>query len=372
MSGNSYSFAAIRGIQAGSEYYVIMVPLKLVSKIFEFDNDELPADLRAQRVLSKARVPQIANYISENFETYTLSSLCASVDGDMEFVPASQTNDDFRNVGQLKLSMSARILLNDGQHRRAAIQEALKTRPALENERISIVLFVDQGLENCQQMFADLNKNAVRPSKSLNVLYDRRDPLARMTSKVIEEIEFYRDYVELEKTSLSNRAKNLITLSSLNQANKWLVGSSADRFGENSEELALNFWRRVAEVMIDWKKLQIGAITSGELRKEMVHAHGVMIQAFGIMGARLITTRPNEWSEKLLSLQTINWRKTNTSLWEGRVMRQSRMDGSSRSIGLAANVLIKAVGLDLDDREKGLEDEFNHQLSETKREKIKI
>ena len=53
-------------------------------------------------------------------------------------------------------------------------------------------------------------------------------------------------------------------------------------------------------------------------------------------------------------------------------MRQSRMDGSSRSIGLAANVLIKAVGLDLDDREKGLEDEFNHQLSETKREKIKI
>jgi len=162
------------------------------------------------------------------------------------------------------------------------------------------------------------------------------------------------------------------TDASLNQANKWLVGSSADRFGENSEELALNFWRRVAEVMIDWKKLQIGAITSGELRKEMVHAHGVMIQAFGIMGARLITTRPNEWSEKLLSLQTINWRKTNTSLWEGRVMRQSRMDGSSRSIGLAANVLIKAVGLDLDDREKGLEDEFNHQLSETKREKIKI
>lgn len=359
MSGNNYSFAAIRGIQAASEYYVIMVPLKLVSKIFEFDSEELPADLRAQRVLSKARVPQIASYISENFEAYTLSSLCASVDGDMEFVPASETNDDFRNVGQLKLSMSARILLNDGQHRRAAIQEALKTRPALENERISIVLFVDQGLENSQQMFADLNKNAVRPSKSLNVLYDRRDPLARISSRIIEEVEFYREYVELEKTSLSNRAKNLITLSSLNQANKWLVGQAGDRFGEETEAISLAFWKRVSEVVLDWQKLQIGAITSGELRKEKVHAHGVLVQAFGIMGARLIQTRPSKWSDDMEQLKSMNWHKTNKSLWEGRVMRQSRMDGSSRSISLGANILIKAVGLTLDDRELAMEKEFS-------------
>ena len=31
MSGNFYNFAAIRGVQAGSEYYVIMVPLKMGS-----------------------------------------------------------------------------------------------------------------------------------------------------------------------------------------------------------------------------------------------------------------------------------------------------------------------------------------------------
>lgn len=371
MTGNSYSFAAIRGIQAGSEYYVIMVPLKLVSKIFEFDSEELPADLRAQRVLSKARVPQIANYISENFEAYTLSSLCASVDGDMEFVPASETNDDFRNVGQLKLSMSARILLNDGQHRRAAIQEALKTRPAIENERISIVLFVDQGLENSQQMFADLNKNAVRPSNSLNVLYDRRDPLARLSSRIIEEIEFYREHVELEKTSLSNRAKNLITLSSLNQANKWLVGPDADRFGDGSEAISLAFWNRVFEVIRDWQKLQMGTVTSGELRKEKVHAHGVLVQAFGMMGARLIHARPTKWPEDMARLEAVNWHKTNTSLWEGRVMRQSRMDGSSRSIGLGANVLIKTVGLTHDDRERALEEEFTALKKAAEIEKVR-
>ena len=358
MSGDYYTFAAIRGIQAGNEYYVVMVPLKLVSRIFEFDNEELPAELRAQRVLSKPRVPQIANYISENFETYTLSSLCASVDGEMDFIPASETNPDFRNVGQLKLPMTARILLNDGQHRRAAIQEALKSRPSLENEKISIVLFVDQGLENSQQMFADLNKNAVRPSNSLNVLYDRRDPLARLSTKILEELEFYRNFVECEKTSISNRAKNLITLSSLNRANKALAGASADRFGGRTEEIVLKFWDRVSKVMLDWQKLQGGALTSSELRKEMVHAHGVMVQAFGHMGARLVQAERASWEQKLEALKYVNWHKTNTKLWEGRVMRNGRMDGSSKSITLGANVLLKTVGLTLDDREDLIENEF--------------
>lgn len=357
MSGNFYTFAAIRGIQAGSEYYVVMVPLKLVPKIFDFDCHELPADMRAQRVISNARVPQIAAYLSENFEEYTFSSLCASVDGELEF---SRANEDlaFRNVGELKLSMAARIILNDGQHRRAAIAEALKTRPKLENETISVVLFVDRGLERCQQMFADLNKNAIRPSGSLNVLYDRRNPLARLSTRVLENIPFYQSFVELEKTSLSNRAKNLFTLSSLNQANQWLAGRNADRFGDTTEEIVVEFWRRVSEEIPDWQRLAQGAVTAGDLRKEMVHAHGVMLQAFGLMGSRLITTTPETWSDALRALGAIDWSKRNTELWRPRVMGPTRMDGSSRSVHLAANVLIQAVGLQLNGKEQANEDAY--------------
>jgi DNA sulfur modification protein DndB len=60
--------------------------------------------------------------------------------------------------------MSSRFLINDGQHRRAAIEEALKVRPEFGDETISVVFFIDAGLENSQQMFADLNKHAVRPT----------------------------------------------------------------------------------------------------------------------------------------------------------------------------------------------------------------
>ena len=45
----SYVFPAVRGTQAQREYYVSMVPLDVMSKIFQFADEELPPEIRAQR-----------------------------------------------------------------------------------------------------------------------------------------------------------------------------------------------------------------------------------------------------------------------------------------------------------------------------------
>ena len=48
----SYNFTAIRGIQAGKEYFVAMCPLRIIPKIFLFDEEEIvPPEHRAQRIL---------------------------------------------------------------------------------------------------------------------------------------------------------------------------------------------------------------------------------------------------------------------------------------------------------------------------------
>ena len=39
--------------------------------------------------------------------------------------------------------MTSRFIINDGQHRRAAIEEALKERPELGDETIAVVFFLD-------------------------------------------------------------------------------------------------------------------------------------------------------------------------------------------------------------------------------------
>lgn len=155
-------------------------------------------------------------------------------------------------------------------------------------------------------------------------------------------------------------------MSSLNQANKWLAGQEADRFGENTESTVIAYWRQVSEVIPDWHKLMRGTTTAGDLRKETVHAHGVMLQAFGALGARLIAAKPDGWAESLAPLAEINWSKRNAQLWRPRVMGARGMDGSVKSVHLAANVLIGAVGLPLTEKEQANEDDYLASLAEEK------
>ncbi|WP_050524077.1 DNA sulfur modification protein DndB [Pseudorhodobacter wandonensis] len=348
---NELTFEAIRGVQSRTAYYTVMVPMKMVPRLFIFDGDGLPPDLRAQRVLSKSRVPQIASYLAENWDNYILSSLCASVDGDLTFTPASR-DGALRNVGTLSFAMDARIILNDGQHRRAAIEDALKTRPALENETISVVVFADRGLERSQQMFSDLNMNAVRPSNSLNILYDKRDPLAGLSVEVFRQVPFFNRFLELEKKSLSNRTTKLYTLSSLQQAHEWMVGPAAERFGSSTLDYVVQFWNALYDIMDDWQRLDGGSLNAHDLRQNTVHSHGVLLQSFGVLGGSLIDAFPDTWPEKLQSLSSLDWSRRNATLWEGKVMNDARMNGQRRSVLLGAAVLLETVGLPLEPRMK--------------------
>ena len=179
----NYSFPAVKGIQAGREYYISMVPLKLLSKLFPNNEDVVAPEHRAQRRINEARIPEIKRYILENRETYVFSALSASIDGKFSFVVT-----DNENMGTLFVDMSAVFLINDGQHRKAAIEAAMLEDATLEDETISIVFFADAGLERSQQMFTDLNKHAVKTSNSLSTLYDSRDAVAVATKAVISAV----------------------------------------------------------------------------------------------------------------------------------------------------------------------------------------
>ena len=57
-----YSFPAIKGIQASREYFVIMCPLKILSKLFIFNEDDIPAEYRAQRILNKNKIRRMQRW----------------------------------------------------------------------------------------------------------------------------------------------------------------------------------------------------------------------------------------------------------------------------------------------------------------------
>ena len=109
----SHTFPAARGVQAGRPCYIAMCPMRLVPKIFVFDEAEVPPELRAQRSLNKSRIPEIAEYLIDNPLDYTLSAITASVDEQVHFEPMADTGPAV-NLGMLTVSMSAQILINDG------------------------------------------------------------------------------------------------------------------------------------------------------------------------------------------------------------------------------------------------------------------
>src|SRR2546421_12322350 len=109
MPSFEYVFPAIRGIQAGREYYVSMCPLRLIPRIFLFDEEELKPELRAQRILNKARIPDIARYLLKNPKSYIFSALTASIDGKVRFEPFG-VEDAQRSLGRLHIPMNARFV----------------------------------------------------------------------------------------------------------------------------------------------------------------------------------------------------------------------------------------------------------------------
>src|SRR5437588_8295322 len=121
-----YTFPAIRGVQATREYYTSMCPLRIIPKLFYFDEEEaeLSPELRAQRTLNRTRVPEIASYILTNPKDYAFSALTASIDGEVKF-DALGSDPNSSRVGLLHVPMDARFIINDGQHRRAAIEAAI-------------------------------------------------------------------------------------------------------------------------------------------------------------------------------------------------------------------------------------------------------
>ena len=352
--GFEYVFPAIQGIQAQRGYYVSMCPMRLIPKIFLFNEEELVPELRAQRQLNRVRVPEIARYMVGNTDSYVFSAITASVDAEVSFEPIGDAANG--RIGVLRIPMDAKFIINDGQHRRAAIEMALRDRPELADETIAVVFFLDPKLERCQQMFADLNRYAIRPSSSLGVLYDHRDELALLTKRLVASSPAFKDLVELERTTLSLRSRRLFTLSAIHHATSALLSHVESAEVAERVEKAVDFWETVAENMEEWQLVREGKLTAGEVRQDYINSHAVVLQALGRAGQTLLSQARETLEETLEPLRAIDWRRSNTSLWEGRALIGGRVSKAQQSVLLTTNVIKQRLGLDLSPEERRAED----------------
>lgn len=355
---STLNFPVIKGTQAGREYYVTMWTLRTLKQISIFDEQELPPELRAQRIINKGRIPEIANYVMNNPKDYIFSAITASIDSEVEFDPFDKGSGEDR-LGVLKVPMDAKFIINDGQHRRAAILSALEQRPELGSETIAVVFFLDIGLSRSQQMFADLNRYAIRPSRSLGLLYDHRNEKAKLARMVVMQSDFFKDIVDLEKSSLAPRSRKLFTLSAFYNACADLVHDLATGDVESDAKLARDYWESVAKHFPAWRQIRDGKLASSEAREGFIHSHGIALQALGKAGNALLKSNPGSWKSKLKKLGSIDWSRRNARLWEGRALIGGKVSKVTTNVVLTTNVVKKQLGLPLEPEEDRIEKAYN-------------
>lgn len=345
-----YRFPVVRGKQAGKEYYIGMVPLNMLCKLFSDDNEYVLPEYRAQRRLNETRIPDIKKYILNNRDTYVFSALTASIDGEYNFI-----SSNIEDVGVLEVSLDARFLINDGQHRKAAILAALDEDESIGEETISVVFFADKGLSRSQQMFTDLNKHAVKTSNSIAELYDSRDELAVVTRNVIGNVPFLNEYVDKERDILGKFSSTLFTLNTFYTANRRIL--RREKLDDDFSAFLLKYWTTIANHMIPWIEMHNKELSKMELREQYIASQAVVIQAFGKIGAQLYDGKYD--LEKYISrIENVNWKRS----WEGwrlRVIRSNgRMINNESAISLTAIVIKKTIGLSLNEDEEAQECNF--------------
>lgn len=337
----SYRFPAVKGTQAGSDYYICMVPLGLLNKIFSDGGNDVGPEFRAQRKLNEVRIPEIKNYILNNRDSYVFSALAASVDGKMAFI-----SKDESPAGILEISLDSTFLINDGQHRKAAIQAALEEDESLANETISIVLFRDRGLQRSQQMFTDLNKHAVITSKSLNTLYESKDDIALISKKLVNEIPFFRKYTDKEKDNLGKFSSNIFTLNTFYNANKRILGSG--KHTEQDYEFVLAYWTMVAQNMREWNEMDRGELSKKDLRENYIITQGVTLLALGRLGRFFYDNPNNDMIKCLKGLQSIDWLRSNSQDWQDRAVKHNgKINRNERGIFLTYIQIKRLLGISI-------------------------
>lgn len=341
-----YQFPAVKGRQAGKDYYICMIPLGLMSRIFITDYSDVAAEYRAQRRLNESRIPEICDYILSNRDSYVFSALAASVDGEMQFVQAGSN----ANVGVLEIDMSASFLINDGQHRKAAIDAAIAEDDSLKDETIAVVLYKDQGLQRSQQMFTDLNKHAVTTSKSLNTLYESKDPVALITKKTIDSIPFLRKYTDKEKDNLSKYSSNIFTLNTFQEANKRICKVIPDP--EKAEQLIYSFWNNVVINMREWNEMDSGELSKKSLREDYITTQGLIILALGRLCEFYCANPKIHMEQSLKGLKKIDWLRNNEECWMNRAIKSNgKINRNAQGIFLTYIQLKRLLSLPITNEE---------------------
>lgn len=341
---------AMRGKIGTRTYYACLMPMSAVPNLFKFtDWAGFTPEEREQRVLNDKRVPDLKNYILDNEEDFIFSSITASYKCTPIFDPAPAGNGMDGAIGVLKLKLGDELIINDGQHRCAGIAMALKENPALGEQVISVLLFPWESKERVQQMFSDLNRFVQKTSKSLDILYDKRDAISASTLAFLDQLPVFRDLTDKDNVSLRAKSPKLFTLAALYDANVELLKGREDQEILGNAALLTEYWQEVSKHMPDWQIVHSRHKEAAELRAEKIASHSTVLRALGGLGMELM--KDPAWRDRLGALEAIDWSKKNPE-WDNICIVANSVVSNRQARAATKSFIKNKLGMELTDGER--------------------
>ena len=356
-----YSLPAIRGLQGEESYYTVNIPLRLLPKLLPATDESVPADMRAQRTLNQTRVKKLTNYITSNSTDYTLPALTISMrceDTREQFIPAS---DETPSIGTLHIPMDMQFLVNDGQHRRAAVIEAIKENADLKHHSIPAMLFIHKDMAVERKRFHVLNAYTSKPAASINKLYDEDNSKVQLARRLMKEVEALNGNIELEKGSISGKSNKLWAFVNFGKA----IELACEKVDSQTLEDDLKYFFDTVTVAIKPIHLHSQLDISGvDLRNDYVVAHGVFCEALGIVFNCLYRSQGTKWKTSLKELSKINWKRVNKH-WQLRCVVEGKMKKTTKNIRYTATGILESMGVKLERDWKRFELDYKGEVEES-------
>ena len=194
------------------------------------------------------------------------------------------------------------------------------------------------------------------------MLYDHRDEMSAITKLVVMRSAFFSDLTDMETSNLAARSRKLFTLSALYHANKALLegveidlARTARRCGgQVSGSLA-------AEQFPEWHQVHKREVSAGEIRRDFIHSHGIVLHALGKIGnsLALASTDPDKLGAHAAQAPGDRLAPRATPpMWEGRALLGGKVSKTAANVLLTTAAIRTALGLPLPPEEQRAEDAF--------------
>lgn len=357
---------AIRGKQGSHTFFCANLEYGEIANLVQLPEEVVGDDLfdheeAMQRKLHWQRVNgPMKDYILKNEDAFFSSLTLFIVPRDEsplqegEGYEYKEFAQDGATAGILTLRSTVVLFPADGQHRAAAIKEALKESPQLAGQMIPVVLVPYKGKAIVRQMFSDLNLHAKPVSKTVGYAFETRDPVTLLAKDVAKTVSLFGDRVNYKSNSLPDSSVHVITLNTLRSCTEKIcelaLGMELKSVSRNllvaREGEVVELWKLIIDSFSQWKSVLEKSDKASALRREFVFPHGIGWQ--GIVWAAAVIAADEQKAgrepEKKIrkALKSIDWKRSNPD-FQNVAMAGGRVNNTGPSVrALAGYILWKA------------------------------